>query len=108
MEALEAWALRLVLEKVLGRLISSVADSLKVLQLLYQYKHLNREDLTDSPCTDLMTHSVRIKPDIKPASSKVQKRWPPHTEWWLRKLVQDGIEGGIYKLAEPANGRQPK
>ena len=104
-EVLEAWALRLGLEKVFGPLIPTAADRVKVLQLLYQYRHLNREDLTDLPCTDLITHRVRIKQGTKPASAKFQKRWPPHTEWWLRKLVQDGLEGGIYELTEPANGR---
>ena len=78
-------------------------DRLKVLQLLYQYRHLNREDLTDLPCTDSITHRVRIKPGINPASVKSQKRWPPYTEWWLRKLIQDGLEGGIDELTEPAN-----
>lgn len=105
MDALEAWALRLGLGSVFGPLIPTEADRLRVLRLLYQYRHLNREDLTDLPCTDLITHRVRIKPDTKPASAKSQKRWPPHTEWWLRKLVQDGLEGGIYELTEPANGR---
>jgi hypothetical protein len=104
-EVLEAWALRLGLEKVFGPLIPTAADRIKVLQFLYQYRHLNREDLIDLPCTDLITHRVRIKQDTKPASAKFQKRWPPHTEWWLRKLVQDGLEGGIYELTEPTNGR---
>ena len=76
-----------------------------MLRLLHQYKHLNREDLRDLPCTDLITHRVRIAPSTKPHSCKTQKRWPPHTEWWLRKLVQDGLEGGVYELAEPANGK---
>ncbi len=102
---LESWASSLGLEPVLGPLIPTAADRLRVLQLLYQYKHLNREDLTDLPCTDLITHRVRIAPGTKPASAKSQKRWPAHTEWWLRKLVQDGLEGGVYELTEPANGR---
>ena len=102
---LEEWASKLGLEPVLGPLITTAAQRLRVLQLLWQYKHLNREDLRDLPCTDLITHRVRIAPGTKPASSKFQKRWPAHTEWWLRKLVQDGLEGGVYELTEPANGR---
>lgn len=102
---LEKWAANLKLEPVFGPLIPTYQDRVRVLQLLYQYRHLNREDLRDLPCTDLITHRVRIAPGTKPASAKSQKRWPPHTEWWLRKLVQDGLEGGVYELAEPANGR---
>ena len=104
-EFLEEWASSLKLEPVLGPLIPTYHDRIRVLQLLYQYRHLNREDLRDLPCTDLITHRVRIAPGTKPASAKSQKRWPPHTEWWLRKLVQDGLEGGVYELTEPANDR---
>lgn len=105
LEELEAWAIRLGLKPVLGPRIPTARDRLRVLQLLYQYRHLNREDLTDLPCTDLITHRIRLKPGTKPASAKSQKRWPAHTEWWLRKLVQDSIVGGVYELTEPANGR---
>lgn len=49
---------------------------------------------------------MRIAPEIKPISAKYQKRWPAHhTEWWLRKLIQDDLEGGVYELIEPANDR---
>ena len=76
-----------------------------MLCLLYHYRHLNGTDLTDLLCTDLITHRVRIAPGIKPASNTTQKRWLVHTEWWIRKIVQDGIKGGVYELTEPANGR---
>jgi len=72
---------------------------------MYHYRHFNGTDLTDLSCTDLIIHRVRIKPGTKPASCVVQKRWPAHTEWWLRKIVTDGIKGGVYELNEPANGR---
>ena len=104
-EELEAWAALLGLEPVLGPLITTAEQRLRVLRLLHQYRHLNREDLRDLPCTDLITHRVRIAPGTKPASCRFQKRWPPHTEWWLNKLVKDGLEGGVYELTEPANGR---
>ena len=48
---------------------------------------------------------VRVAPGTKPAFIKSQKRWPPHPEWWLRKLVQDGLECGVYELTELVNGR---
>lgn len=104
-QVLEEWATLLGLGPVLGPLIPTQADRIAVLQLLYQYKHLNGEDFTNLPCTDLITHRVCITPGTRPASARFQKRWPPHTEWWMRKLVQDGLLGGVYELTEPANGR---
>ena len=50
-------------------------------------------------------HRVRIKPDIKPASHSTQKGWPAHTEWWLKKIIQEGLDGGTYEHTEVANGR---
>ena len=104
-EELEAWVQQLGLELVLGPLIPTPKDRLMVIQLLYQYRHLNGEDFTRLPCTDLITHRVTITPGTKPFSARFQKRWPQHTEWWMRKLVQDGLLGGVYELTEPANGR---
>ena len=89
----------------LGPLVTTEAQRHKVLCLLHHYRHLNGTDLTDLPCTDLITHRVRIAPGTKPASNTTQKRWPAHTEWWLRKIIQDGIDGGVYELTEPTNGR---
>ena len=100
---LEAWAEDVGL--VLGPLIPTQSDRHKVLCLLYHYRYLNGTDLKDLPSTDLITHRVRIRPGTKPVSHGTQKRWPVHSEWWLRKIVQDGIAGGVYELTEPANGR---
>ena len=100
---LESWAESVGL--VLGPLIPNEEAKHKVLSLFYHYRHLNGTDLTDLPCTDLITHRVRITPGTKPASNKVQKRWPAHTEWWLRKIIQEGLDGGIYEHTEAANGR---
>lgn len=94
-EELEKWATEVGI--LLGSLVPSYEARIKVLQLLHQYKHLNGNDLTDLPCSDIITHHVRIKPGAKPASAARQKRWPAHTEWWLRKLVQDGLEGDVYE-----------
>lgn len=52
--------------------------------------------MTDLPVTDLMVHRVKLVPGVKPYSVP-QRRWPPHMEWWLRILVQDGIDGDIYE-----------
>ena len=104
-DVLEDWVQQQDLEQVLGPLIPSQTDRLAVLRLLYQYKHLNGEGFENLPCTDLITHRVSITLGTKPFAARFQKRWPPTTEWWMRKLVQDGLLGGVYELTEPANGR---
>ena len=86
-------------------MIPSAADELQVLQLLYSYQHLNGANLDTMPATDLITHRVRLSPDTKPYAARAQIRWAPHKEKWLRKLVQDGMKGGIYKRTQSANGR---
>ena len=100
---LEDWATSV--EFKLGPLVPSAAARRKTLCLLYHYRHLNGTDLTDLPCTDLITHRIRLTPGTKPSSIKVQKKWPIHTEWWLRKIITDGMKRGVYELSEPANGR---
>lgn len=78
---LEAWAVDAGLKKALGPLIPSLEDRLRVLQLLYQYRHLNGEDLTNLPCTNIITHRVRITEGTKPYAARGQRWWPMHTEW---------------------------
>ena len=102
LQQLELWATSVDL--TLGPLVPKEARH-KVLSLLYHYRHLNGTDLKDLPCTDLITHRVRITPGTKPRSAKSQKRWPAHTEWWLQKIISDGLQGGVYELTEQANGR---
>lgn len=64
MNQLEQWAKSVEIK--LGPLIPNVASRLKVLQLLYTYRHLNGNDLTDLPCTDLIVHRVCFKKETKP------------------------------------------
>ena len=103
MDQLEQWAKSVEIK--LGPLIPDVTSRLKVLQLLHTYRPLNGNDLTDLPCTNLIVHRVCLKEGTKPASVRSQKRWPAHIEWWLRKLVSIGIQGGIYEHTVTANGR---
>lgn len=100
---LESWASSVGL--ILGPLVPDETARHQVLSLLYHYRHLNGTSLKNLPCTDIITHRVRIKPGTKPASNSTQKRWPTHTEWWLRKIIQEGLDGGIYEHTEAANGR---
>ena len=104
-QKLEAWFTGLKLEPILGPLVPSPEDRIRVLRLLHRYRHLNREDLSDLPCTDLVEHRVRIHPQVKPHAVRFQKRWPPHTQWWIQKLTSDGIAGGIYESTMIANGQ---
>ena len=90
---------------VMGNLIPTHEDELRVLQLLYSYRHLNGTNLDSLPSTDLIVHRVRLTPGTLPYSAKGQIRWPPHKEWWLRKIVQDGMMGGIYERTQHANGK---
>lgn len=99
---LEAWVESVELK--LGPTISSPEARHKFLSLLFYYCHLNGSDLTDLPPIDLITHRVRLKEGTKPSSNPNQKRRPAYTEWWLRKIILDGMEGGIYELTESANG----
>ena len=88
----------------IGPLVPSEEARRSVIRLLYQYKHLNSIDLADLPATDLIIHRVKLVPGTRPYSVK-QKRWPRHMEWWLRKLVQDGIRGGVYERTDLRDGR---
>ena len=45
-----------------------------MLILLYYYRHLNDKNFTNLPFTNLITHKVRIKQDIKSTFVKYQKR----------------------------------
>ena len=103
LDELESWVSSVGVK--LGPLIPTAEDRLKVLQLLYRYKHLDGQNLSNLPPTDLILHRVRLIPGTKPYNARSQKRWPPHTEWWMRKLVQDGIDGGVYERTQTANGR---
>lgn len=102
LEELEKWAEEVELK--LGPLIPTKEDKHRVFILLYQYCHLNCVDLTDLPCTDIISHNVELVPGTKPYAVKSQKRWPTHTEWWIQKIIQDGINGGVYEYTQSANG----
>ena len=68
----------------------------EVLKLLYLWKDLNSVGYEDLTPTDIIVHRVKIVPGTKPSSRK-QIRWPRHIEWWMRKLIQDGIDGGVFE-----------
>ena len=100
---LEEWARSVDL--TLGSLIPDDSCRRAVLELLYTYQDLNGTNLKDLPATTLITHKVRLTPGTKPHSVKSQKRWSPQMEWWMRKLIQEGMDGGIFESTLAANGR---
>jgi hypothetical protein len=81
-----------------------LVDRKRMLRLCYYYRHFNGNDLSDLPFTDLITHRVRLKPGTRSYNKRYQKRWSPVKEAWLRKLILQGIEGGIYESTVSANG----
>ena len=100
--SLEEWAADVKL--TLGDLIPTPGDRIRVLSLLWRYRHLNATTLEEIPATDLIVHRARLKPGTRPWSIPKQRRWAPHLEWWLRKLVQQGLDSGIYERTQAANG----
>src|SRR5215469_630394 len=100
-DELELWAKDVSLS--LGPLVP-LDRRIDVIRLLYTYRHLQGGSLDNLPPTDLIQHRVRLQPGTKPKSYARQKRWPPHKEYWLRKLIQDGIQGGIFERTQSANG----
>jgi archaellum biogenesis ATPase FlaH len=75
----------------------------KIFDLLYHYHHLDDIDLTNLLSTDLITHKITLKSNIKSANNNKQRRWSTHTEWWMRKIVTDDIKNDVYELIESAN-----
>lgn len=89
----------------LDSLISLKETKHKVLCLLYYYKHLDEKDLKNLLCTNLIIHRVWIVKETKSTLNLTQKRWSAHSEWWLRKIIQNDIKENIYELTELINER---
>jgi hypothetical protein len=45
-------------------------DRKRILRLCYHYRHLNGNDLSDFPFTDLITHRIRLKPGTRPYNKR--------------------------------------
>ena len=100
---LELWVSSVEIK--LKSLISTAEDQLKVLQFLYQYKHLDEQNLFNLLSTDLILHWVCLISEMKSYNIYSQKRWSSHTEWWMRKLVQNEIDEEMYEHTQTANER---
>ncbi|POS82380.1 hypothetical protein EPUL_006396, partial [Erysiphe pulchra] len=82
----------------------SVSERDKVTRLLYTYKDLNSTDLENLPYTDLYVHRVRLKEGTLPFSRPKQRRWPPGKEFWMKRIITDGLRCGLYESTVKANG----
>ncbi|PGH01975.1 hypothetical protein GX51_04907 [Blastomyces parvus] len=52
----------------------------------------------------ILVHKANLKPGMKPHSVKSQRLYSSMHEWWMRKLIKEGIEGVIYESTLAANG----
>ncbi|KAI0992961.1 hypothetical protein K3495_g15224 [Podosphaera aphanis] len=69
------------------------------------YQDLNSTDLENLPYTDLYVHRVRLNDGTKLFSRPKQRRWPPGKEFWMRRIISDGLKRGLYKSTIKANGK---
>jgi hypothetical protein len=80
------------------------SEKMDVLRLLYTYKDPSATDLRDLPATELIQHRVLPREDTKPHNTK-NRQFTHDKEWWIRKIVQEGMECGKYEKTATANGR---
>ena len=92
---LKVWANQIDL--ILESLISSMRAKIKILKLLWQYRHLNSENFSDLSLTNLIIHRVQFQSKTK-SSSKFQRKMIAHKEWWFRKLIQKNLKENVYEL----------
>ena len=71
---------------------------------MWTYRDASAKELNEIPATDLLLYRVTPREGIKPYQATV-KRLSNEKEWWLRTILQSGIESGIYKKYIYANGR---
>lgn len=69
----------------------SVEERDKITRLLYTYQDLNSIELEDLPPMDVYVHRVRLKKGTPPFSRPRQRRWSPGKEFWLRRIINDGL-----------------
>lgn len=101
-EELYEWAEKESLN--IGTLVPNEIEKIKVLRLLWTYRDLGAKDLRDIPPTDLVQHRIRLKEGCQVYSS-IQRRFANDKEWWLRTIVKEGIDAGMYERTITANGR---
>lgn len=88
----------------LGPLVPDKPARMQVLRLLWTYREIFAEDLQDIPPTDLIYHRVALK-EGTPIHSEKQRRYAGQKQFWLRKIIQEGIDAGMYEKTFHANDR---
>jgi hypothetical protein len=69
----------------------------KFKRLLYTYRHINAVELEDITPTDLYIHRVRLKEGTKPWRAKHKKKYTPRQQYWLNRIIQEGVQAGMYE-----------
>ena len=88
----------------IGPTVPNAEEKMKVLQLLWTWRDLGTARLEDIEATNLFQYRVQLKEGTTPYSSK-QRRFANDKEWWFRKIVQEGIDAGMYERTVTANGK---
>lgn len=88
----------------LGEAIPDNEARLQLLQLIWTYRDVGAKEVKEIPATDLTVHRIAPRDGLKPYKA-FQKRFANDKEWWLRKIVERGMEAGHYERCTTANGR---
>ncbi len=91
----------------MGEAISNDKAKFDLLKLLWVYQDVEAITLKDIPPTDLITHRIQLKEGTKIHKAKYQKL-SQDCEWWLRRIIEEGIDAGMYERTVTANGRPSK
>ena len=59
--------------------------------------------LKDIPPTDLITHRIQPREGTKIHNAKY-KKLSQDREWWLRRIIEEGMDAGMYEKIVTANG----
>ncbi len=104
-EALLAWVKKK--RVTLGKTILNDKAKFDLLKLLWVYQDVEAITLKDIPLTDLITHRIQLKEGTKIHKVKYQKL-SHDLEWWLRRIIEEGMDARMYERTVTANGRPSK
>lgn len=80
-------------------------DREEVLITLWTYRDLESTGIEDmGPATDLIKYRTFVREGIPIYKAKA-KRLATDKEWWVRKLVLEGLRSGMYERITVANGK---
>ena len=101
-EELQDWATNEGIQ--LGSAIPDEHAKFAMLQVLWTHRDVSAKEPQDIPETDLLVHRVTPRQGLQPHKAVV-KRLSNNKEWWLRAIIQEGINSGTYEKTILANGR---